>query len=87
MAYNPPLQVVGFVGTRLSDPERGPLVLLNSDEARQRQPVLERLPPQREQECGLVEWLGRRAVPSSLHSWPLAQVRPIFGGTSKTWIS
>ena len=36
MAYNPPLQVVGFIGTRLSDPERGPLVLLNADEARQR---------------------------------------------------
>jgi anaerobic selenocysteine-containing dehydrogenase len=36
MAYNPPLQVVGFIGTRLSDAERGPLVLLNADEARQR---------------------------------------------------
>ena len=37
MAYNPPLQVVGFVGTRASDAERGPLVRLNADEARQRQ--------------------------------------------------
>jgi anaerobic selenocysteine-containing dehydrogenase len=36
MAYNPPLQVVGFIGTRLSDTERGPLVMLNADEARQR---------------------------------------------------
>ena len=36
MAYNPPLQVVGFLGTRISDAERGPLVLLNTDEARQR---------------------------------------------------
>ena len=36
MAYNPPLQVVGFIGTRLSDTERGPLILLNADEARQR---------------------------------------------------
>jgi len=37
VAYNPPLQVVGFVGTRASDAERGPLVRLNADEARQRQ--------------------------------------------------
>ena len=36
MAYNPPLQVVGFIGTRLSDAERGALVMLNADEARQR---------------------------------------------------
>ena len=36
MAYNPPLQVVGFIGTRLSDAERGPLVKLNADEARLR---------------------------------------------------
>jgi anaerobic selenocysteine-containing dehydrogenase len=36
MAYNPPLQVVGFVGTRLSDAARGPLVLLNAEEARLR---------------------------------------------------
>ena len=32
--YNPPLQVVGFVGTRSGDAERGPQVRLNSDEAR-----------------------------------------------------
>jgi hypothetical protein len=31
--YNPPLQVVGFVGTRRGDPERGPQVRLRSDEA------------------------------------------------------
>lgn len=36
MAYNPPLQVVGFLGTRVSDAERGPLIMLNADEARQR---------------------------------------------------
>lgn len=36
MAYNPPLQVVGFIGTRISDAERGPLVALNDGEARQR---------------------------------------------------
>jgi len=36
MPFNPPLQVVGFIGTRLSDTERGPLVRLNADEARQR---------------------------------------------------
>jgi anaerobic selenocysteine-containing dehydrogenase len=36
MGYNPPLQVVGFIGTRISDAERGPLVMLNADEARQR---------------------------------------------------
>jgi hypothetical protein len=31
--YNPPLQVVGFLGTRRGDPERGPQVRLRSDEA------------------------------------------------------
>ena len=36
MAFTPPLQVVGFIGTRVSDAERGPLVMLNADEARQR---------------------------------------------------
>ncbi len=36
MAYNPPLQVVGFVGTRVTDAERGPLILLNAEEARLR---------------------------------------------------
>jgi len=36
MPYNPPLQVVGFIGTRLSDAERGPLILLNANEAKQR---------------------------------------------------
>lgn len=33
MAFNPPLQVVGYVATRVADPERGPLVRLRSDEA------------------------------------------------------
>ena len=36
MSFNPPLQVVGYIGTRVSDVERGPLILLNADEARQR---------------------------------------------------
>ena len=31
--YNPPLQVVGFVGTRRGDPVRGPQVRLRGDEA------------------------------------------------------
>jgi hypothetical protein len=31
--YNPPLQVVGFIGTRRGDPERGPQVRIRSDEA------------------------------------------------------
>lgn len=31
--YNPPLQVVGFIGTRIGDPERGPQVRLRGDEA------------------------------------------------------
>jgi hypothetical protein len=32
--YNPPLQVVGFIGTRRGDAERGPALRLNPDEAR-----------------------------------------------------
>lgn len=32
--YNPPLQVVQFIGTRSGDPERGPQIRLNSEEAR-----------------------------------------------------
>jgi hypothetical protein len=32
--YNPPLQVVGFIGTRPGDEDRGPQIRLNSDEAR-----------------------------------------------------
>lgn len=31
--YNPPLQVVGFLGTRRGDPDRGPQVRLRNDEA------------------------------------------------------
>lgn len=31
--YNPPLQVVGFIGTRDGDAERGPLVCLSRNEA------------------------------------------------------
>lgn len=33
MAYNPPLQVVHFIGTRKGDAERGPQVQINSTEA------------------------------------------------------
>jgi len=32
--YNPPLQVVGFIGTRAGDADRGPQILLNAEEAR-----------------------------------------------------
>ena len=31
--YNPPLQVVGFLGTRRGDPDRGPQVRVRGDEA------------------------------------------------------
>ena len=31
--FNPPLQVVGFLGTRRGDPERGPQVRIRGDEA------------------------------------------------------
>ena len=31
--FNPPLQVVGFIGTRKGDAERGPQVRLRGDEA------------------------------------------------------
>jgi hypothetical protein len=33
---NPPLQVVGFVGTKRGDPDRGPAVRLHRDEAARR---------------------------------------------------
>ena len=36
MAYSPPLQVIGFIGTRPGDAERGPVVMINADEARLR---------------------------------------------------
>ena len=32
--YNPPLQVVGFIGTRAGEADRGPQIRLNADEAR-----------------------------------------------------
>ena len=32
-AYSPPLRVVGFVGTKRGDPERGPEVRMRADEA------------------------------------------------------
>jgi hypothetical protein len=34
--YNPPLQVVQFIGTRRGDAERGPQVQINSTEAKLR---------------------------------------------------
>ncbi len=34
--YSPPLQVMGFIGTRAGDPERGPLVRIRTDEAAKR---------------------------------------------------
>ncbi len=33
---NPPLQVVGFIGSRRGDAERGPAIRLRSDDARMR---------------------------------------------------
>lgn len=36
MAYNPPLQVVGFIATRRDDEERGPLIRMRPDEAKER---------------------------------------------------
>ena len=35
-AYNPPLQVVGYVATRAGEDDRGPLVRLNAEEAAKR---------------------------------------------------
>lgn len=32
--YNPPLQVIGFIGTRAGDDDRGPQIRLNAEEAR-----------------------------------------------------
>lgn len=32
-AYNPPLRVLKFLATRLSDAERGPMISMRSDEA------------------------------------------------------
>ena len=32
--YNPPLQVVGFIGTRAGEADRGPQIRLNAEEAR-----------------------------------------------------
>jgi hypothetical protein len=34
--YTPPLQIVGFHATKRGDPDRGPVILMNSDEARLR---------------------------------------------------
>lgn len=34
--YNPPLQVVGYIATRTGEPERGPQIRMNGDEARLR---------------------------------------------------
>jgi hypothetical protein len=31
--YNPPLQVIAFLGTRKGDPDRGPQVRINAEEA------------------------------------------------------
>ena len=32
--YNPPLQVVGFIGTRAGEADRGPQIRLNAEETR-----------------------------------------------------
>lgn len=34
--FNPPLQVVGFIGTKRGDTERGPAIRLRSDDAEMR---------------------------------------------------
>ncbi len=34
--YSPPLQVMGFIATRIGDAERGPLVRMRSDDAAKR---------------------------------------------------
>ena len=34
--YTPPLQVAGFIATRRGDADRGPVILMNADEARLR---------------------------------------------------
>jgi len=34
--YNPPLQVVGFIGSRRGDADRGPAIMLNREEAQLR---------------------------------------------------
>ncbi|HLA90530.1 MAG TPA: hypothetical protein VJL28_08880 [Gemmatimonadaceae bacterium] len=36
MAYNPPLQVIGYIATRRDDAERGPMISIRPDEARVR---------------------------------------------------
>ena len=35
-SYSPPLQVMGFIATRMGDAERGPLVRMRSDDAAKR---------------------------------------------------
>ena len=35
-SYSPPLQVVGFIATRMGDAERGPLVRMRADDAAKR---------------------------------------------------
>ena len=41
--YNPPLQVIGFIATRVSDNERGPQIRLNTLEAHMRMVKAEEL--------------------------------------------
>ncbi len=36
LGYSPPLQVMGFIGTRAGDPERGPLVRMRREDAARR---------------------------------------------------
>ena len=36
MPFNPPLQVIRFLATRMTDAERGPLVMINAREAAER---------------------------------------------------
>jgi hypothetical protein len=56
--FSPPLQVVGFIGTRPGDPERGPMVRMRPEEALVRLVTdgdLVRVVSDRRQELAVVE--------------------------------
>jgi anaerobic selenocysteine-containing dehydrogenase len=36
VGYSPPLQVMGYIGTRVGDPERGPMVRMRREDAAKR---------------------------------------------------
>jgi hypothetical protein len=56
--FAPPLQVVGFIGTRAGDPERGPMVRMRPDDALVRlltEGELVRVVSERRQELAVLE--------------------------------